>query len=332
MLSQSIGAARLNPRPLCRPHRVAVYDRRRLVLPPAQTYLVTALDLIEQHALYRQRLDWPNIRATAMQQAALAQTPADTYDAIRWVLTQLGEQHSFFATPDQGDAAITSGSYDREVTIPFAQLRPDRIGYLHIPGFRGSPQQCAQYATTLQMQIAQLDASAPIGWMVDLTDNTGGNMWPMLAGLGPLLSEGTIGFFAFPEQPPVPWFYAAGRAGVGNTCLAQTTTGGYTLQTALAPVAILTSMRTASSGEAVALAFCGRAQSCRFGTPTRGLTTANEGFDLPDGATISLTVATFVDRIGRIHEGSIEPDQFVNGDAARLQDVAAAWLHAMIQR
>src|SRR5689334_12248079 len=113
-----------------------------MMLLSAQTYLVTALDLIEQHALYRHRIDWPNIRATATQRAADAQMPADTYDAIRWVLTQLGEQHSFFATPDQGDAAITSGRYDREVTTPSAQLRPDRIGYLHIPGFRGSPQQC----------------------------------------------------------------------------------------------------------------------------------------------------------------------------------------------
>jgi carboxyl-terminal processing protease len=302
-----------------------------MMLLAAQTYLATALDLIERHALYRQHLDWPTIRATAMQRATYAQVPADTYDAIRWVLTQLGEQHSFFATPDQGDPAITSGRYDREVTTPFAQLRRDRIGYLHIPGFRGSPQQCAQFATTLQMQIAQLDASAPIGWMVDLTDNTGGNMWPMLAGLGPLLGEGTLGAFAFPELPPVPWFYTAGQAGVADTCLTQTTTGGYELQRAHTPIAILTSTRTASSGEAVALAFCGRAQTRRFGTPTRGLTTANEGFDLPDGATISITVATFMDRIGRIHEGAIEPDQVVHGDATMLQDAAAGWLHAMTQ-
>lgn len=302
------------------------------MLLPAQTYLVTALDLIEQHALYRHRIDWPTIRTTATQRAADAQMPADTYDAIRWVLTQLGEQHSFFATPDQGDAAITSGRYDREVTTPSAQLRPDRIGYLHIPGFRGSPQQCVLYATTLQMQIAQLDASAPIGWMIDLTENTGGNMWPMLAGLGPLLGEGTLGAFGFPNLPPVPWFYTAGQAGVADTCLTQTTTGGYELQNARTPIAILTSTRTASSGEAVALAFCGQAQTRRFGTPTRGRTTANEGFDLPDGATISVTVATFIDRIGRIHDGAIEPDQVVRDDAAKLQDVAAGWLRAMTQQ
>jgi carboxyl-terminal processing protease len=302
-----------------------------MMLLPAQTYLATALDLIEQHALYRHQLDWATIRATATQRAAHAQTPAETYDAIRWVLTQLGEHHSFFAIPDHGDAAIASGRYDREVTTPVAYLRPDRVGYLHVPGFRGSPQQCTQYATILQSQIAHLDASAPLGWMVDLTDNTGGNMWPMLAGLGPLLGEGMLGAFAFPDIPPAPWFYTAGQAGVGETCLAQTTSGGYELQTTLAPIAILTSAHTASSGEAVALAFCGRVQTRRFGTPTRGLTTANEGFELPDGATISITVATFMDRLGQIHNGSIEPDHVVDGDTGRLHDVAAAWLRTMAQ-
>lgn len=301
------------------------------MLLAAQTYLAIALDRIEQHALYRHRIDWASIRATATQRAAQAQVPADTYDAIRWALTQLGEQHSFFAIPEQGDAAIASGQYDREVTTPFAQLRPDRIGYLSVPAFRGSPQQGAQYATTLQMQIAHLDASTPIGWMIDLTDNTGGNMWPMLAGLGPFLGEGTLGAFAFPDQPPVVWFYRAGQAGVGDTCLTQTTTDGYVLCTARPRVAILTSTRTASSGEAVALAFSGRRQTRRFGAPTRGLTTANEGFDLPDGATISITVATFMDRNGRVHEGALEPDQVVDGDTARLQEVAAGWLQAATQ-
>jgi carboxyl-terminal processing protease len=164
--------------------------------------------------------------------------------------------------------------------------------------------------------------------MVDLTDNSGGNMWPMLVGLDPLLGEGILGAFAFPDVPPAPWFYRAGQAGVGEACLAQTMTGGYELQTTLAPIALLTSTRTASSGEAVVLAFCG-VQTRRFGTPTRGLTTANEGFDLPDGATISITVATFMDRLGQIHNGPIEPDQVVDGDAAMLQDVAAAWLRTM---
>ena len=213
------------------------------MLPPAQTYLTTALTLIEQHALHRQHLDWPTIRVAAAQRAAHARHAADTYDTIRWVLTQLGEAHSFFAIPDQGYTAIASGSYDREVSKPTARLRPDRIGYLHVPGFRGSANHVTDYARTLQTQIAQLDIHAPVGWIVDLTDNGGGNMWPMVAGLGPLLAESPLGAFPFPDQLPVPWFYAAGRAGVGDTCLADTMTGGYHLHSPDMPVAVLTSAR-----------------------------------------------------------------------------------------
>jgi C-terminal processing protease CtpA/Prc len=299
------------------------------MLAPAHEYLATALTLIEQHALHRRRLDWSCLRAGALQWARNAQVPADTYDALRWVLTQLDDRHSFFALPEQGEAAIVSGRYDREVTAPRGHLRPDRIAYLHVPGFRGSPQHCTHYATTLQAAIARLDANAPIGWLVDLTDNGGGNMWPMLAGLGPILGEGRLGGFVFPDGPPVPWFYVAGQAGVGNSCLTQTATDPYCLQNNDVPVAVLTSGRTASSGEAVALAFCGRVWTRRFGTPTRGLTSANEGFSLPDGATIMLTVATFVDRMGQTCDGALAPDELVDGESAMIQAAATAWIEGL---
>ncbi len=67
---------------------------------PADDYLAAALAFMEQHSLHRDLIDWPTLRHTATQHAADAATPADTYDAIRWALTQLQDRHSFFAPPD----------------------------------------------------------------------------------------------------------------------------------------------------------------------------------------------------------------------------------------
>ena len=295
---------------------------------PADDYLAAALAIIEQHAMHRARIDWPTLRLAATRHAVGASTPADTYDTIRWVLTQLQDGHSFFDPPDRGEIAIASGAYDQEATVPNGHLRTDRIAYLQVPAFRGSPQHGTRYADALQTQIAQLDTADPVGWMVDLTENSGGNMWPMLAGLGPLLGEGPLGSFDFPNQPPAIWSYRAGQACFDDFALAQTSNGGYHLRKIAPPVALLTTTRTASSGEAVLVAFCGRPNTCRFGTPTRGLTTANEGFPLPDGATISVTVATFVDRLGRVYGQAIAPDQYVDGDEHQIQTRAAAWIHA----
>jgi len=295
---------------------------------PADEYLATALAIIERHAMHRARIDWPTLRLAATQHAAGASTPADTYDTIRWVLTQLQDRHSFFAPPERSDSAIASGAYDQEATIPSGYLRIDRIAYLQVPAFRGSPEHGTRYADALQTQIAQLDAADPVGWMVDLSENSGGNMWPMLAGLGPLLGEGPLGSFDFPNQPPAIWSYRAGQAWLDDIALAQASGGGYYLRTSARPVALLMTTRTASSGEAVLIAFAGLPTTRRFGTTTRGLTTANEGFSLPDGATIMVTVAIFVDRLGRVYGQAIAPDQYVDGDEHQLQTRAAAWIHA----
>ena len=50
----------------------------------------------------------------------------------------------------------------------------------------------------IQDQIKIMDHPYNIGWIVDLRGNGGGNMWPMLAGIGPILGEGIAGYFIDP--------------------------------------------------------------------------------------------------------------------------------------
>ncbi|MGV9658891.1 S41 family peptidase [Streptomyces koyangensis] len=57
------------------------------------------------------------------------------------------------------------------------------------------------------------------------------------------------------------------------------------------PVAVLTGPRTASAGEAVAIAFRERPDTRTFGDPTSGVPTANAPYPLSDGALVVLTTA-----------------------------------------
>jgi C-terminal processing protease CtpA/Prc len=80
-------------------------------------------------------------------------------------------------------------------------------------------------------------------------------------------------------------------------------------------VAVLTDNLVASSGEAVVVSFRGRPNTRSFGSATCGLSTANSGFRLSDGATLQLTTASMADRT-RVNYGvSIAPDEAVGGDA-----------------
>lgn len=62
-------------------------------------YLTEALDYIERHALRSNTVDWPVVRAEALARIQDAQMSADTYPALRWVLSCLGDHHSFLLSP-----------------------------------------------------------------------------------------------------------------------------------------------------------------------------------------------------------------------------------------
>jgi hypothetical protein len=94
-------------------------------------------------------------------------------------------------------------------------------------------------------------------------------------------------------------------------------------------VAVLTGPCTASSGEAVTISFRGRPRTRSFGLPTAGLSTANQGFMLPDGSMIQLTVSVEADRTGRRYGEKIDPDEVIPEGAPGTDvqlDRAKAWL------
>jgi carboxyl-terminal processing protease len=296
----------------------------------ARAYLDQALDLMQQHSINRAQIDWTRLRRAAHTLVANALTPADTYPAIKGALSSLGDgHHSMFLPPDQV-AALQSGALDAANPGPSGKLLDNGLAYLLVPGVVGSAEGVEGYAATVQRLIRELDAAQPCGWVVDLRRNNGGAMWPMLAGIGPLLGEGQPGAFVTPDGQQTPWFYGGGRAGYGDSV--QTELEGavvYPPLDPLPPVAVLTGRTTFSSGEAIAVAFRGRPDTRSFGLETGGLTTANDEFPLSDGAWILLTVSRFADRTGRVYSGPIVPDEIVNPPETwpdPVLEAAAAWL------
>ena len=86
------------------------------------------------------------------------------------------------------------------------------------------------------------------------------------------------------------------------------------------PVAVLTSRLTASSGEAMVLAFRGRPGARSFGEPTLGVPTGNALHHLADGALLVLTETAGADQRGRAWDKPIPPDVHVRATARALAD------------
>jgi C-terminal processing protease CtpA/Prc len=278
-----------------------------------------------------------------------AQTTSDTYPALRQAIVALGDHHSFLIAPSNTSALRAPPNTSALITppnisgqgLPFgtgiaaidARLLPPGIGYIYIPGTDGQGSDATAFADALQEAVETLDSSRPCGWVVDLRRNVGGNMWPMIAGIGPVLGEGDLGSFVDPDSLRSIWYYADGAAGMRfsngqKSVAAAVSDAAYELTASEPPpVAVLYGPYTASSGEAVAIAFRGRALTRSLGEPTSGLSTANATYPLSDGALLVLTVATDADRTGHLYGADLQPDQPVSWttiDPASVYDTAAA--------
>lgn len=234
---------------------------------------------------------------------------------------RLGERF----TAKAGHSESTATKYEIEpsdVPIwyePQGSVIDGSIGYVCVPGFVGPQADAAIFASLIQTHLANADKKQLDGWIIDLRVNTGGNMYPMIAGLGPLLGERTLGSIRYPDPGAIiEWKYEAGAAYLGTTKLTAVAKPITLTQTDL-PIAVVTSGSTASSGESVLIAFLGDRRVRTFGTPTYGVPTVNQGFRMPDGASLILCVALGADRTGKVYETSIPPDLAVPQDWRKFQ-------------
>jgi C-terminal processing protease CtpA/Prc len=274
----------------------------------ASAYLTEALDIMQTNSLHRESIDWTALRTGTFAVAKHAQTPADTYGAIRFALSRLGDNHSSFFTPDQFEQTLQLTASDN--AVPRAKLLSEKIGFIALPGYQGSDGD--EYAANIQKLIREIDSRNPCGWIVDLRENDGGNMWPMLAGIGPILGEGDLGAFVDSYGQKEIWSYRDGTALLDGQVQTQVNGQAYRLQASSPPVAVLIGVTTASSGEATAIAFRERPNARSFGQFTAGFTTANTPISLSDGALINITSAVDADRTGQIYGERIYPDEVVD--------------------
>lgn len=289
-------------------------------------YLDAALDIIQRHSIKRGEIDWKRWRTDAYDRSPDALTRAETHDTLRFVLAALGDRHSGFFTPEM--VTKLNGLSAADNPAPDGQVIAGRFGYVRVPTFMSLNQLAIDRAAArLRRVVRAVDTQHPCGWVVDLRNNSGGNMWPMLAGLGPLLGSGSLGAFVDPDGTTTSWIYEAGMAAEAQEPRARVLDGDDGFTAADTSVAVLINRRTASSGEAVAVALSGRPRTRLFGQPTRGLTTSNRQFVLSDRAMINLAVATFADRTGRAYPSGIQPHEITEVTADDQVPVAATvWL------
>jgi hypothetical protein len=288
-----------------------------------RTYLDEVLRIMQGSSINRLTIDWNSLRSEVVAAAGAAQSVADAMPAIRVALTRLGDGHSFYRTPAGTTLFVPTRSCSGSGG-PSADGVPPAVGYVSVGAFSGSLEQAAAFADAIQDRIRASDRDDLVGWVVDLRGNGGGNMWPMIAGVGPIVGEALLGYFIGPAGETTPWEYRSGASWSGGR-VAQRVTAPYRLRREQPRVAVLSDNGVASSGEATLIAFRQRPNTRSFGVASCGLSTANSTFTLSDGATLTLTVAVMADRTGARYGDQVIPDEILS-DRVELIRRAVEWL------
>ncbi|MEO8587901.1 MAG: S41 family peptidase [Flavobacteriales bacterium] len=315
----------------------AWFDDYNLVFTPlagrtadakARAYVDAACDTIARRSLHRATIDLKAMRNTAMQVAGSDGDPRDLHMAVEYLLASIGDHHSFLMKPEEVKG--WKGDDGPPAEIEHATYRVlEGCGYVSVPKFESTDSSLmAAFADTIQHALQQLEALGVRAWIIDLRNNMGGNMAPMVAGLGPLFDPGTLGQLIDVEGKVEHWSYMDGIYGWdGETTMR--IAHPVVLKKRL-PIAVLLDQRTGSSGECTAISFIGNSHTRSFGQPTWGLTTGNGEFDLPDGAKMFLASTVMADRNGHAFDGPITPDEVVEQPADWSYDAAVtaalAWI------
>ena len=294
--------------------------------PQARAYLDTALSIIDRYALYKDSVDFKSLIKTAHDLAIDAKKPADTYSAIQYVLKGLHDRHSFFITPER----LATDEDTTDIPMPTGKLINGNIGYVTVPSFGFSDKILRnRFADSLHRIIKSLDSESIAGWIVDDRNNNGGQPWPMLLGVGPLLGNGV--FDKHVKKGVVIDSISYHDGAVSNKDSVIMKIGSpYSLYKPYPKVAVLINRNSASASEMVALSFKNRPKAKLFGEPTYGISTVPHFEDLSDGALLTVFKGRQTDRLGNEYGGKIFPDVAVsdqeNTANDEVIDAAVKWL------
>lgn len=326
---------------------------------PVETALDEAITKVRSMSYRRAAIDWTALEKKVRARARGARDLVDLLPALELLVEGLGDGHSHINVPPEDattfkaryGVAFDAGRVVKRPTSPFMGRRETASKTVQagrgaaeavvVPMFSGGGAKAAAFADDIYRRIA-VGAGQRCGYIIDLRGNGGGNVWPMLVGLSPLLGDR---YNSYDQRPD------------GSRKLYATLTGGKAIiadkddpnygaaivgidvwrafpQLARRPVAVLIDDAVGSSGEGVAVAFKGRAKTRFFGQNTYGLASSNEGFMVGDRINVVVTTGLMTDRGGRTYQRGISPDVVTvqpkgakdPNDPAML--AAGQWLHA----
>lgn len=139
-------------------------------------YVSAAMTALRIHSVHQATVDWHALEDSVVAHSAGAQTPAGTWLPLTSALRSV-DPHSFLIPPAAAIAGMFGGMLQAQQPTshsPHSRLVDGRIGVVVVLPHSGLNR--PTYVDSLHDLIAALDGAGACDWVVDLRDNTGGNM------------------------------------------------------------------------------------------------------------------------------------------------------------
>ena len=256
-------------------------------------YVRHCIRLLDRDGLYADSAEWELKKKEVLASAKTITTMEEAHSCVEEAGKVAGGKHTFLFAPVKDTT-----SYPEQA--PEASLLDGDILHIVLPAHTGVKVSDSLYIhTVFDFLQEHLDAK---GVIVDLRDNTGGNMYPMITAVSPLLPEGDIlKFKSRKRTTPIPLDYVTNSYGLAPESIGKVP--------ASTPIAILTNSMTGSSGEATLLCFRGLENVKTFGAPSAGYASGNVTHELADGYKFAITRSCDVARTGEVFcDDPIDPD------------------------
>ncbi len=284
--------------------------------------------LAKENSVYTKKVDWNMV---SKKVKAILDLKDSTSNALikptQLLLTELNDFHGALQINGQrymGDVKKdVTFSYETNQEIPSklyqesikgykieAKMLTKNIGYIVIPTINiGGDQNAIDLATnTIRDSICKLLSKNPSKLIIDLRTNLGGNMYPMLSGLGLLFPNMNLGG----DSKDGESFYSKWELKEGNLYMWESQMTSIPIncecKNEIKKYVVLTSRYTTSSGEVVASSLKGQKNITLLGEQTAGYSSTNSWFQLTKVIVFSPAIAYYMSTDKTFHKNGIIPD------------------------
>lgn len=256
----------------------AQFGQSIYILPPSvERYGEIAIEIMNKNGYYANSKEWLKFQKEAEGKLKDASSYEETHAVIEEALKVVGGKHSFLMTEQR------SKNQELQYELPSVERNEDVL-FITLPPISDAITYGKDYASTV-LHFLEENQEAN-GAVIDLRNNNGGDMGPMVTAVSPFLADGEILSFAY-RQYEQPVLLNDMQVQGGGTSI-DVDINPFKIDI---PIAVLVNGNTASSAEAVYMALMGNEKMKSFGEPTAGYASANAPYELYDGSKMQLTVA-----------------------------------------